>query len=120
MSAKVNTDQVVLARQSKDEEMCFGVTIKPQSFDQIKAAADSPKKVLVLWPVPGDNGMTISVWGMSPRGQIQDATDDVVAHHFQTLQSLKDKELAKKLLQWCRDYVNSQEVYTQKHASVCQ
>jgi hypothetical protein len=107
LSATVNTDQVVLARQNKDEEMCFGVTIKPQSFEQIKAAADSPKKVLVLWPVLGDNGM---VWGMSPRGQIKDATDDVVARHFQTLQSLKDKELAKKHLQWCRDYVNSQEV----------
>lgn len=119
---KVNTDklaayqvetQVVLARQTKQEEACFGVTITPVNDEQRKAAAASPKKVVVLWPVLGTDGSMVITWGICPQGEIKDATDKVVAEYFQK-HDLKDKKLAEKNLTWCRDYVANDKVPEQR------
>ena len=112
---KVNTDklaayqvetQVVLARQTKQEEACFGVTITPASDQQRKAAVASPKKVIVLWPVLGTDGSIVITWGICPQGEIKDATDEVVGEYLQK----HDKLMAQRHLTWCRDYVVNDKV----------
>ena len=96
---------MVLARQNRQEEACFGVTITPENDEQREAAAASPKKMVVLWPVLSADGGVQVTWGVCPQREVKDATDRVVAEHFQKMLRPMDKRQAEKTFKWCRDYV---------------
>ena len=96
--------RVVLARQNKREDWCLGVAIKPETREHRRAAAEWPRKVLVLWPFHNDAAEAGTVWGMCGKEDVKDATDEAVEHFAAGFKG-RERALMHMNLQWCRGYV---------------
>jgi len=106
--SKVKTQrmELVLARQSKKEKWEFGVTIKAETHEQRQAAADWPRKVIVLWPLQ-DHEDTKTAWGMCEKhsSNIQWDPSHQDVQQFLSDKSAMERLLHEKSLRWCRDYL---------------
>ena len=96
--------RVVLARQSKKEDWCFGVTIMPETPEQRRAAAEEPKKFIVLWPLHNANGEVVTTWGMV-KSEVKNADEACVAQFLAQASSQSARALMAKNLQWCQEYL---------------